>query len=163
MSDRSSDRPTVDLYVATGKTALWERQGSVIDELDRLETAEAIDGYRVRVWSGLVPTDGPLSETAFHRSAARAAREFEAWADDHERPVEVPIERESVASELTGTEYHVLRPPAVCVALYRDGDLTAVYPCDVEGDRHSIPDVLDRIGDRDHPLEAADVASGPVR
>jgi hypothetical protein len=145
MSTDSDERTTVDLYVSAGDTAVWNRQENVIARLERAEREGDVDHFSVQVWARKVSVSGPMSASKFHRAAVRSVEEFESWADAVDADVELPCERESVDCEFTGDEYHLMRPPTVCAAVYRGGRLAGVYPCRVDGDPRTVEDLLDAI------------------
>jgi hypothetical protein len=154
MSTDRDERTTVDLYVSAGDTAVWNRQANVIERLERAEAGRRIDHFSVQVWGKKLSVSGPMAESKFHRSAVKSIGEFESWADAHDRNVEIHCERESTTCEFTDAEFHTLRPPAVCVAVYHGDQLSGVCPCTVDGEVRSVEDLLTAIesGDPTHPI-----------
>jgi hypothetical protein len=166
MSTDRDERTTVDLYVSAGNTAVWNRQANVIERLEQAEAEGRIDHFSVQVWAKKLSVSGPMAASKFHRSAVKSIREFESWAEAHDRDVEIHCERESTTCEFTDAEFHTLRPPAVCVAVYHGDQLSGVCPCTVDDEVRSVEDVLTAIesGDPTHPMSGMGETrtAGPV-
>lgn len=145
MSTDSDERTTVDLYVSAGDTAAWNRQENVLQRLEQAEREGTVDHFSVQVWAKQVSVAGPMSGSKFHRSAVRSVEDFESWADAVDEDVEFPCNRESVVCEFTGDEYHLMRPPMVCAAVYRGDNLAGVYPCQVDDESRTIDDLFDAL------------------
>jgi hypothetical protein len=121
----------VTVYVANSLSAeSHDRLRSVLDNFDRLEAAEVIDGVRVTQWPETVeaPTDGPAA------AALACYDEFvDAVGDDALEPY-----FEEHSGE--GTHERTVEFADICIAIREDGELTGLYPRADEG--ASIEDCL---------------------
>lgn len=110
------------------------RKEAAIEALETLADRGVIDSFEVTVWPDEIRPTGPLASTEYHRSVMARVREFEHWLRQHGASIEDTFERRTVSSSIVDEEYGVIVLPCMCLALYEDGDLAAVYPRR-EGDR----------------------------
>lgn len=132
--DPDSDA-TVELEVCVRASApgpARRRQRELIDRARRLEAEGCVDGVEVRTWNRQVSViegsgDAPPAAVRTYERLSEFARRrglslSPAFEDRHEN----------------GTRRVVL--PLVCLAVKRDGELVAVFPCSDEGEHHSVAD-----------------------
>jgi hypothetical protein len=114
----------------------------VLAAADRLRRSGDVDEVRVDVWGKEIRLDGPLVGTDYHRTVLSHVRDVESWAATREAPTVVPFAHHRVRSVLAGESYDVVSLPSVCLSVYDDDTLSAVYPCVADGCAHSVADGL---------------------
>jgi hypothetical protein len=161
MTKQNDDTDTVvELYTRAGGPDVWNHQRRTLDALDRLEQEGVVDEVSHDVWAETVPLAGRMSETTFHRRTVERVREFEDWAIRRDRHVSLPFDREERSSEFTGEHHHLLRVPAVCLAVYENGDLVGVFPRQEHGETVTVDDLVETLRNETVP-EVGSV--GPVQ
>jgi len=113
---------------------------TIIARLERLEADGLLDAYSVTSWAKRLPLDGDGTDSQRDRY-----NEFCGWA--RERGVRLtPFfdTRECYWTE-TGVKRTELVFPAICLAVYEDGDLETVAPYADGSETVTVNDCLDRI------------------
>jgi len=103
--------------------------------LKRLDEGEAVDSLDVSVWSPEVPV---ISDS----EAVDAYRRFSEWADRQDVTIEPPFEVRQRRSRVLGETGEVLVTPSICLAVYLDEKLLAVFPHTADGGTVTVEDGL---------------------
>lgn len=119
-----------------------EQQRAIIDRLQTLADAEAIEGYSVTVWGPQIPCD---PQTAAGRSLLDRIETFEAWSERAGTSLSSVFERRTTTSRITGETREAIVPPVFCLAESHDGDLRYVSPCVDAGAVRTVADRLNTI------------------
>lgn len=134
ISDSENTNYTVRLFVRADPELGCERQKeAVVDRLETLETDGRISSYETYVWTKAIRLHGPLEGTAYYERVFDHVEAFEAWADEESVELNSGFKIEALDCEITDETYRVLSLPSICIAVYENGELCAVYP-------HSTPD-----------------------
>ena len=115
-----------------------ERRAAVEGRLDDLRSAGRIDEYDTTVWKKRVPIDG-----AADCPEGRLYNEFADWATENGICLSPFFDTRRCYSMETGEKRRELVMPALCLAVYEDGELTQVAPFASGGSPHSIEDCID--------------------
>lgn len=104
--------------------------------LVRLSRAGVVDDLSVKGWPGrvsLAPGDSGETLPRERSEAVRTRQIFEEWADREDVALGPAFGRREYDSTFTDESGEVLRFPVVALAVYVDGDLSAVYPHEDDG------------------------------
>jgi hypothetical protein len=133
-------------------TPVSQPQNEVITRLDVLQQHDRIDDYDV--------TYVPKSvQRGSQTEAERLYETFLQWADDAGLSVERPFEVQHYENPITGETVDKLVTPIVCIAVYEDDAVEAVFPCEDGDDHVTVLDALDAMQHGDDPLAALAVDS----
>ena len=147
---------TVTLFVRADPELGCENQKqAVLDRLVELEAEGRVDDYDVNVWTKAIRIAGPLEETTYYQRVFDHFTTFQQWAVTESVALRSAFNVEAVDCEITGETYRVLSLPCLCLAVYEDDELCAVYPHTDGGTTRTIGDGLDRL-ETNRPLEYAD-------
>jgi hypothetical protein len=127
-----------------------------------LRRTDAVDDLGTFVWGREIRVDGPLADTDYHRTVLGHVRDAESWAASRDAPTTAPFEHRRVDSAITGDRYEVVRLPSAALAVHEDGRLSAVYPCVVDGEAHTVADGLAALATRRRPDPGAGAAAVPA-
>lgn len=152
MITESENKPyTVKLFVrADPELGCETRKQAVIEQLETLDAEGHIRTYEVNIWTKEIRTAGPLEDTPYYERVFGHFDAFQQWADDHEARLNAAFKIQSVDCEITGETYTVLSLPSLCLAVYEDGELCAVYPHSTDGQCRTISTCLDQLESVDH-------------
>ncbi|RXK49018.1 HTH domain-containing protein [Halorientalis pallida] len=117
-----------ELYLRNGVPIAAEtEQSRVLGRLQALAAAGIIRDLQVQRW----PHRVTVGDTQARREFA-LCREFEGWADAHGVELAPAFERHDCYNSFTDSRYRTAVLPVVCLALYDDDDLVALFPhsCD---------------------------------
>jgi len=129
ISERENTNYRVKVFVRADPELGCERQKqAVVDQLETLDANGEIASYEVDIWAKAIRTRGPLEGTAYYQRVFDHIEAFQQWADDESVQLNSAFNIESVDCEITGETYRVLSLPSICIAVYEDDDLCAVYP-----------------------------------
>jgi len=107
------------------------RRDKVVDRLAALVAGGSLAGYDVVPWDKRIPCDGSGDpETRDHYLA------FSEWADEHGVGLTPFFETRECYSWETGERGTWVVMPALCLSVYEDDELTAVYP-HTDGDTYN--------------------------
>lgn len=135
--------PRVELWVRdTTAHGVADRVRAMHDRLRRLERRGDVAGVDLHVWGRSIAVSGdPVADIA--GSIATKVDEFVAWAEREGRALE-PAFAVRERDPFVGDGSETLRSlPLVCLALYDDDDLLAVFPHSDDGDVVPVGDCLD--------------------
>jgi len=122
-------RCTVKLFLRADPELGCERQKqAVLEQLEALDANGRIDDYEINIWTKAIRLSGPLEGTSYYRTVINHYEAFQQWADEEGVLLNSAFKTESVECEITGEQYTVLSLPSICLAVYEDGELCAVYP-----------------------------------
>ncbi|WP_424018914.1 HTH domain-containing protein [Halorientalis pallida] len=117
------------------------RRDEVAGRLKQLVEDGHVDDVAIRTWEKKVPLSSDHDElTEYER--------FRDWAEETGVSLDPFFDTRSCYSMETGERGEWLVLPALCLAVYRDGDLDAVYPHSTNDGSRSVLDCL-------HAIEAA--------
>lgn len=141
----SAAAPTVVCYARPAQLAApIDRQ---IETLQRCAADGYVETLLVRTWPAtLSVTDSPPNSEAL-----ATFERFRAWADRAGVSICPPFEQVTRTSTITGEHQELLRTPRLCLAVYADGQLTAVYPHSDGAHTHSVTDVIDTLRTSEGP------------
>lgn len=120
-----------------------DRVGAVHERLRRLEGRGAVADVDVHVWGRSISIADGTAPTPDAPGAT--VDEFVSWARREGYSLEPAFEIRKRESELDPRTDTVLTLPLVCVALYDDGDLVAVFPHATNGVVRGVEDCLERL------------------
>lgn len=144
--DSAHHPPTVELRVRNfTPLGAHDRQDVVVARLQNLTDARQIRGYSVSSWSKSlsISPDENLSRAA--TDSLETVREFEAWAANNGHSLEPGFRRRKLTSFMTERTREVIEVPIVCLAVYNDETLRAVYPYSASGTVYTVADGLDAL------------------
>jgi hypothetical protein len=132
----------VELYARSSLPEVASRRrDAVAGRLEQLADGGHVDDVAIRTWDKKVPLSSGRDElSAYDR--------FQDWADETGVSLEPFFDTRSCYSMESGERGEWLVLPALCLAVYRDGDLDAVYPHSTNDGSRSVLDCL-------HAIEAA--------
>ena len=152
--DENSHR-TVTLFVRADPELGCEKQKqAVLDRLAALEADGRITDYEINVWTKAIRIAGALEGTTYYQRVFDHFTAFQQWAVRESVALKSGFNMESVDCEITDETYRILSLPCLCLAVYEDDELCAVYPHTDSGTTRTIGDGLDRL-DANRPLEYA--------
>jgi len=129
ISESENQRCTVKLFVRADPELGCETQKqAVLDQLEALDADGRIDDYEINIWTKAIRLSGPLEGTSYYQRVVDHFEAFREWADQEGVLLNAAFKIESVECEITGERYTVLSLPSICLAVYEDGELCAVYP-----------------------------------
>lgn len=149
--ERSEGGRHVDLWI---RRDLPNRVRDVPEEtheqLQRLQETGRIDSLSLRVWrdSDIFSDE---AGTAHAETCRDTIAEFAAWASDHGCTLSPGFQTRETNPMVTETVTETLLPPILCLAVYSDDALEAVFPYS-DGERvYTVADGLERLesGDLD--------------
>ncbi|WP_254544404.1 HTH domain-containing protein [Halomarina pelagica] len=142
---------TVACYVRP--TQLLEPIDAHVETLKRCEREGHVDALLVRAW----PDEVSLSGSVTSDETLATFRRFSRWAEREGVSVCPPFERLTLISEITDERREVLRTPLMCLAVYVDDRLGAVFP-HTDGERtHGVTEATATLRAGDLPPRVADV------
>lgn len=115
------------------------RAAQVYEGLSVLSGQGAIDGLERSRWPARVPIENAES------SLRDAYLQFQGWAEEHDASLTPFFQtRECYTPDCGGwTDWLVL--PAMCLAVFEDGQVSAVYPHADGSETHTVQDGLDAL------------------
>jgi hypothetical protein len=135
------------VYVRSPAPAATEqRQETVLARLQSLRTAGVLEDFSVTDWVRQAIDGDPALPTV---------ADLQAWADDHGVSLAPAFDSHDRHNWYTGIDDAVTALPVVCLALYEDDELTAVYPHVCDRGPRSVADGMEQLeaeaapGDRD--------------
>lgn len=127
-----------ELFVRTDlPTPSEKRRDAVETRLERLRRAGRIDEFETTVWAKRVPV------AATDCAERTRYEEFRDWATEAGATLAPFFDTRLCYSWETGEKRTELVMPALCLAVYEDGDLVQVAPFARGGAPHSIEECLD--------------------
>lgn len=143
-NEAPADAPSATLYLRGGAAgAVGRRQEALRDRFEGIADREDLADAEVERWATSVatPVSAPESDAA---AAVAVYRDLEAAVDAAGGRLEPFFERqERRGGLLVGRpEGHRITFPVACLVIRREGDVTGLYPCWLEGTHHSVEDGL---------------------
>ena len=127
---------TVQVYMRPG--LLLEPLDAKLDTLQRLETEDVIDAVTVQAW----PDTVPLTDTTPYTEVVDLFNRFTLWADQQDRSITPPFTVRTQSTIASDDSRRILTTPMLCLAVYSDQMLTAVYPHTDGDDHYSVADAI---------------------
>ena len=133
ISESDNTNYTVTLFVRADPALGCERQKqAVLEKLETLKAEDQIAAYDVHIWSKAIRLRGPLEETTYYQRVLGHIEAFQQWADQEPVRLNPAFKLQTVDCEITDETYRVLSLPSICIAVYEDDELCAVYPHSTE-------------------------------
>lgn len=133
ISESDNTNYSVKLFVRADPELGCERQKqAVLEQLETLAAEDRVDSYEIHAWSKEIRIRGPLEGTGYYQNVFDHVKAFQRWADEASVQLNSAFKQQSVDCEITGETYRVLSLPSICIAVYEDGELCAVYPHSTE-------------------------------
>jgi hypothetical protein len=127
----------IETYVREDLRGATDRIEDVLGRLERLSEGEGIESFSVESWESRTEPSVEGSATRPQSEVRRTVDEFEDWAARHGYSLGPAVDR----SDVKGIEV-----PVICVAIYEDDELLAVYPhTNRRGDVRTVEDGLDAL------------------
>lgn len=127
---------TVVCYARSAQ--LVEPIAAQIETLQHCETEETIETLVLRAW----PAECSMAENDPSSEARDRFERFRTWADRAGVSICPPFEQVTRTSTITGEHHELLRTPCLCLALYVNDQLLAVYPHTDDAQTHNVTDVI---------------------
>lgn len=140
----SLEGSTVDVELFVRSLAPYptrETQERLIDRLERLNSVGDLDSISIRVWGDAIRTDGAVARASDGETVVDRITEFFAHAADSACSISRYFRVVSERGE-GGAAGRRIAPPRRCLSVRRDGELVALFPCDVDDRRYKPEDAL---------------------
>lgn len=134
MNDKGSGSK-VQLFLRAS-TPLNGQPDEVIEYLEELRRKGRIQDYDVHE----VPKQADINNQS--SEAVQVFQEFESWAHDNDVSIQPFFDRAEYESSLSGDTGEIVTFPVMCVSVYEDDELTAVYPCSNGQGSHTVHECL---------------------
>ncbi|WP_123533256.1 HTH domain-containing protein [Halosimplex salinum] len=140
----TADRRHVDVFVRSMLPPLGVKatQETLISRLDELSEESTIDGVSVKVTGNRLCLCGTCTETDAEAALLDRFRELDEWGDEFDASTSPFFETRTLDSSITNETARALVPPRVTVALYCDGTLTGVFPCEMDDSSYTVGDFI---------------------
>jgi len=139
-TERTGDR-RAELYVRDSLPKPAARQcDRLTDRLTDLEAEDELEAAAVHTWDKRIERGDSVQTSARDRYA-----EFEAWAADRGVSLRPFFGTRECYSMETGEKGDWIVYPALCLAVYEDGDLASVFPHADGDDFRSVLDGIDAL------------------
>lgn len=125
--------------------AVHAAQVDVVEAVNDLAEAGRIEDATVSIWGERLCPCETCRETGAGRAVLNRVRAIESWAEAVPAAVTVPFDRRSHECGFTDLGGEVIVPPRITVAVYGDGALLGVFPCEVDGESISAVEGLERL------------------
>lgn len=112
---------------------------ALVDRLDTLSEVGIIEALSVEVWGDSLRTDGPTAEDGREENLVDRVLDMFEFAADSECSIGRYFRIATDGSLVDTDSRRRLVPPHRCLTIRRDGDLVAVFPCDLDS-LHLTPD-----------------------
>ena len=135
MSDEGETAGTrANLYVRSLVPESYnQRQSEIIQRVGRLVDQGVFTKRYVRPCGRQLPATPTEADTRTGEWLLKRFRAFREWATANDCDITPAFEIQEVECSITESQYRAMRPPAVLLAEYRDGELVCVTPhCDGE-------------------------------
>ncbi|MFB6165367.1 MAG: HTH domain-containing protein [Haloarculaceae archaeon] len=147
--------PRVELYLRQSVPVLaHERQRAVLERLRELEGAGLVADLAVEPWPHRVVGDDERANPSL-----ATVGQFDRWARAHDASVRPAFGAHAGYSGYTNQQYATTILPVMCLAVYDDDGLAAVYPRSGPEGVLTVQDGLDRLAaagsGRDQPHSVA--------
>lgn len=159
-ADDGTESPATTVACHVRAPMLLEPIDAHVETLRACEAEGAIDHLLVRSW----PDSVGLAEESPDREVLDRFERFDRWAERRGVTVRPPFEVRSHVSQVTGERRDRLVTPLICLAVYRDDELAAVFPHSGDGETRTVAEAVAalRTGELPEPLgtPAPRVATG---
>jgi hypothetical protein len=142
----SDQSPHIELYVRSLlPKGAHERQEAVIEQLERLEQQDTIEGFSVIVWGKQIARDSAAAHTEEGRYILNRVAEFKQWALSNNVSLKSFYQTTTVDNEVASESHNAMTLPVMGLAEYQDGELQHVAPCSNGDIVHTIMARLERL------------------
>lgn len=119
-----------------------ESQDRLVDRLDTLRERGVLGDVDLVVWGNSICTGSPLTRVGAGERILDAIGEFYDLAADSDIAIAPFFRVSNVTTEYSEESFRRIVPPCRAVALYDGDELTAVFPCTVDGTAYTPRDLL---------------------
>lgn len=120
----ASETPELTAVCYVRAPLLLEPVDQQVETLQACERDGTVETVLLRSW----PKEVARSEHSPYQEVLEAFERFDRWADERGVSVQPPFRERTVTSTVTGESKDVLVTPMLCLAVYRDDELHAVFP-----------------------------------
>jgi len=120
-------------------------QDHLVRALESLVERGVLRDVDLLVWGNSICTESPLTEVGHGERILDAVGEFYELAADSELSISPFFDVSTVTTEYTEEHFSRIVPPSRAVAVYNDGDLSAVFPCLLDGTAYTPEDLLSHL------------------
>jgi len=121
-----------------------QRQAEVVQRLGRLVGSGVLTERQVHPCGNQLPATPAEANTDVGEWLVERFLGFNEWASTNGCGLDPAFEIREVNDTMSGAQYRALRPPAILLAEYREGELVCVTP---HRDGETVRTVLDRIAE----------------
>ncbi|WP_331233316.1 HTH domain-containing protein [Natronorarus salvus] len=141
-SDRTAHSAV--LYIrSVAPTGINDVQQRAIERLERLVAEGTLESVDYEVWGHSVPTDS--SELPIKRRYD----EFADWADEHGYTLSPAFHVRETKTIVSDSTWTVVSFPLLCLGIYSDRDVEAVFPCSDDDRTYTLQDGLHALESRE--------------
>lgn len=113
------------------------------DILNRLDGLSTVDDVTVSIWGRRICQDETFTRTDVGRHLLDRIAQFEEWGSEYGASSSSFFEERDVSSSITETEFSVVVPPEMCLAIRTDSALAGVFPTEFGNESYSVMNFLD--------------------
>lgn len=107
------------------------KQESVLTTLEELVDDGEIDEFTVTITGNRLCLCDTCMKTDAESTLINRFKELDEWGRDHDASTSPFFETRTLDSTMAGETARALVPPRLSVALYCDGELSGVFPCEM--------------------------------
>jgi len=129
----AADRRRVEVYVRSMLPPLGakSRQESLLESLDEFVDDGVIDDVSITIIGNRLCLCDTCTKTDAESALINRFKELDDWGREYDASTSPFFETHTLDSRMAGETARALVPPRICVALYCDGDLSGVFPCEM--------------------------------
>jgi hypothetical protein len=148
----------------TAEPAVGAWQDSVYEQLQNHVNADRITDLEINTWGKCIqcPTAGHDEDETPVDESWEKYRQFEHWASSGGYDLEPGFRRYKRSSLVSSDSCEPVVVPVLCLAVYADTELQAVFPCSTQNQVWTVEDGLALL-DPDQSMTWADFATESVR
>lgn len=117
-------------------------QDHLVTELETLVERDALRDVDLLVWGNSICTESPLTEVGSGEQILDAVGEFYELAADSDLSISPFFSVSTVTTEYSEDPFNRIVPPSRAVAVYEGSELSAVFPCLIDGTAYTPEDLL---------------------
>lgn len=137
-----ADSGHIDVYIRSMLPPAGAKSAQVaaLQRIRELVEETPFEHISLNVWGERLCRCEVCQSTDVGRAMLDTVRKFDTWGDKFDASAGPYFEEFQVDSAMTGESHHGVIPPRVTVALYLDGTLSGVFPCQMAGESCSVVD-----------------------
>lgn len=141
-------QPEVAVEAYTRPALLLEPVDAKIETLRDLADEDVLADLSVHSW----PSEVAVSDHGLYDDVVETFETFETWADANDVDIRPPFSIRARESRFTGETATVLVTPVMCLAVYLDDRLAAVFPHSDEDVHHPVSEAIAVLRTGDLPV-----------